>query len=78
MAANNKFLRMSNAGIQMGLVIGGFAWLGNYLDDKYQNDKKIWTVILALLGVGLGIYIVIKEVMNLTKKNDEPDQDKKP
>lgn len=78
MASNNKFLKLSNAGIQMGLIIGGFAWLGNYLDNKYQNDKKLWTVILSLLGVAIGIYIIIKEVMNLTNNNDESSKDKQP
>lgn len=69
--ANNKFLKLSNAGIQMGLVIGGFAWLGTYIDKKYQNENQMWTVILALLGVAIGIYIIIKEVLNLTKNNEE-------
>lgn len=75
MAANNKFLRLSNAGIQMGLIIGGFAFLGDYLDKKYLNDKRIWTVVFTLLGVAFGIYIMIKEVLNITK-NDKRDPPK--
>jgi F0F1-type ATP synthase assembly protein I len=66
-SSSNKFLRLSNAGFQMAIVIGGMAFLGNYLDDKYKNDNQLYTVILSLLGVALGIYIMIKEVINLTK-----------
>ncbi len=73
MASNNNFLRMSNAGIQMGIAIGGFAWLGHYIDEKNGFENKIFTVILALLGVAIGLYIVIKAVMNISK-NDGNDK----
>ncbi len=73
MASNNKFLRMSNAGIQMGVAIGGLAWLGNYIDEKNNIENKLFTVLLALLGVAIGLYIVIKEVMNISK-NDGNDK----
>lgn len=58
----------------MGLVIGGFAWLGHYLDEKYKNEKQLWTVILSLFGVAVGIYILIKEVINLSKKDDDGEK----
>mgnify|MGYP000909567591 FL=1 len=32
----NTFARFSTVGIQMGVIIAGFAWLGNFLDDKYK------------------------------------------
>lgn len=74
MANHNKFLKLSNAGIQMGLVIGGFAYLGSYLDKKYVNENQMWTVILSLVGVAIGIYILIKEVLNLTKTKDDKEK----
>jgi F0F1-type ATP synthase assembly protein I len=61
---------MANAGVQMGILIGGGAFGGNYLDKKYATPKPYYTLIFSLLGVGIGLYVVIKEVINLSK-NDE-------
>lgn len=65
-----KYLRFSGVGIQMGIIIGGFAWLGSYLDDKYQNKTPWWTLGLSLFGVFSGLYIMIKEVIKIGKDND--------
>ena len=73
MASNNNFLKMSNVGIQMGIAIGGFAWLGHYIDEKNGIKNKTFTVILSLIGVAIGLYIVIKAVMNISK-NDGNDK----
>jgi F0F1-type ATP synthase assembly protein I len=75
MSKPNKFLKLSNAGIQMGLVIGGGAYLGNYLDQD-SVGTPVWTVLLSLVGVAIGLYIVIKEVMQITKSNERKDDEK--
>lgn len=64
---NNKFFRMANSGVQMAILIGGGAYGGKYLDEKYGNSKPIYTIILSLLGVAIGLYLVIKEVINISK-----------
>lgn len=66
----SKFAKLSGLGIQMGLVIGGFAWLGTYLDDKYQSKTPWWTIGLSLFGVFAGLYLMIKEVLNMSKDDD--------
>lgn len=66
-----KYVRLSGIGIQMGIIIGGFAWLGNYLDGKYQNKTPWWTLGLSLFGVAAGLYLMIREVINISKENDE-------
>lgn len=77
MSSNNekskasKYLRFSSVGIQMGIIIGGFAYLGNYLDDKYQNKTAWWTLGLSLFGVVAGLYIMIKEVVKMSKEDEE-------
>lgn len=55
-------------GLQMVLIIGGFAFLGNYLDRRYESSKPIWTAVLALLGVVLGITYLLVEVNRISKK----------
>lgn len=67
----NKFARFSVLGIQMGIIIGGFAWLGVYLDEKYQTKTAWWTLGLSLFGVIASLYLMIKEVINMTKDNTD-------
>lgn len=63
----NTYLRFASAGIQMGSVIGLSAWLGVWLDRKYNQDGQLYTVICSLFGVAAGLYIVLKEVIKLSK-----------
>lgn len=66
MSKNKKNLaRFSGVGIQMGIVIGGFAWLGNYLDKRQNNTKPWWTIGLLLFGVLSAMYLVIKEIKQM-------------
>ena len=52
----------------MAAVIGGFTWLGIWLDQKFTTSS-LFTIILALLGVGIGLYLIIKEVNALNREN---------
>ncbi len=67
----NNYLRFTGAAIQMGVVIGLGAWGGISLDKHYQTSNKVFTIILTLLGVGISLYLIIKEVINMSKDNDE-------
>ncbi|TRZ46456.1 AtpZ/AtpI family protein [Robertkochia solimangrovi] len=60
-----NFAIFSGIAIQMGLTIFLFAWLGRWLDDKYNDGNKLYLIILTLLGVGIAIYAVIKQLNNL-------------
>jgi F0F1-type ATP synthase assembly protein I len=66
--SSNPFLTLSSAAIQMAAVIGGFTWLGTYLDTKWSTDS-LFTIVGALLGVGIGLYLIIKEVNQLNREN---------
>jgi ATP synthase protein I len=65
------FARFSSLGIQMGVIIAFFTWLGFYLDKKYQTKTPWWTISLSLFGVISSLYIVIKEVIRMGQKNEE-------
>ena len=64
----NKWLQLISIPAQMGIVIFLFAYLGQYLDEKYQSENyvKIFTVV----GVFLAMYNVIRQV-NKLNKNDK-------
>lgn len=65
------FARFSSIGIQMGVIIVGFALLGNYLDEKYKNETPWWTLGLTLFGVAAGLTLVIREALRITKQMNE-------
>ncbi|MBI2257739.1 MAG: AtpZ/AtpI family protein [Flavobacteriia bacterium] len=65
----NIYLRFSSVAIQMGAIITIFTLLGKYLDNKVQT-KYLWTLILSLSSVIISMYLVIKEVINSTKNQE--------
>jgi F0F1-type ATP synthase assembly protein I len=64
-------LKYSSLGFQMAITIGLFAWLGNYLDEKYNTEKPYYSIALILVGIAIALYQVIKEVITMTNNNDE-------
>ena len=57
-----NFAIFSGIAIQMGVTIFLFAWLGRWLDDTYNDGKKLYLIISTLLGVAIAIYVVIKQL----------------
>jgi hypothetical protein len=55
--------KFSSLAFQMAFIIGGGTLLGDYLDQKQQNEFPIWTLILSLTSVGLALYYVLKEII---------------
>jgi len=66
----SKFARFSSVGIQMGITIVLFTWLGDFLDKKVNNSTPWWTLGLSLFGVTAGLTLVILEVIKMSKEND--------
>jgi uncharacterized membrane protein len=67
----SKFARFSSVGIQMGVIIALFTWLGTYLDGKYHNKVVWWTLGLSLFGVIVSLVLVIKEVIQMSKEDEK-------
>ncbi len=67
----SKFARFGSLGIQMGIIIGLFAWLGTYLDHKYDTKTPWWTLGLTLFGVTASLTLIIREVIKLSKENEQ-------
>ena len=56
---------------QMGITIFAGAYLGKWLDIEYPSNKKWFTMIFTLLGVGISLYVVLKQI---NKFNDAQDK----
>lgn len=67
----SKYAKYSGLGVQMGVIIAFFCWLGVYLDGKKGPDHVLYTVLFSLLGVGIALYLVIREVIRMSKEDDE-------
>ena len=52
---------------QMGIVITCGVLFGLWLDGKFPNPYKTFTIIFSLLGVFAALYTVIKQVNDLNK-----------
>ena len=66
----SPFIRFTTLGIQMGVVIAFFTWLGIFLDEKFKLKTPWWTIILSLFGVCSSLYLVIKEVTKMSHNED--------
>jgi hypothetical protein len=62
------YLKYAGMGTQMLVIIFIFTWVGIKLDQRTASEKQIYTAILSLLGVILGIYTVLKDFIG---KNED-------
>jgi len=56
---------------QMGVTIYLGSYFGKWLDNEYPSNKKWFTMIFTLIGVGTSLYVVLKQ---LNKFNNAQDQ----
>lgn len=63
----NNYIKFSSIAFQMIAIICLFAFFGVWLDGKFYNNYRAYTLAFALLGVGLAMYFVIKQVTNMNK-----------
>jgi len=61
----NKFLILSGAGLQMGITIYLFSYLGKWLDVKYPNENDWFNKGFVLFAVFTSMYLLIKQVNKL-------------
>jgi len=66
----NSYARFSSLALQMGITIGGFTWLGFFLDRKYNPGGQAWTLCLSLFGVFVALYLIIREVTKMSKDKE--------
>jgi len=58
----NDYLRYSGMAFQLLTLIFIGVWLGGKLDAWQANEKPIWTAVLSLVFVCLGMYQMYKQI----------------
>lgn len=53
----------SGLGIQLMVTILLFAGIGHYLDEQYLSMKPLFTIILTLLGIAIGLITIIRQIL---------------
>ncbi|MDG1476806.1 MAG: AtpZ/AtpI family protein [Vicingaceae bacterium] len=56
---------------QMGVTIFLGAYFGKWLDIKYPADKKWFTMLFTLIGVGISLYVVLKQLNKFNNAQDK-------
>ena len=62
---NNKWLALINIPIQMGAIIYMFSYLGNWLDEKYENSINFYVKVLTLVGVAIAFYNINRQLKDI-------------
>lgn len=55
------------SGTQLAITMVVFVLVGKYIDDK-NDTTPLWTIILAFLGIIVGMYGFIKTIIAMNKK----------
>ncbi len=61
----NKFLTLISIGLEMGITIYFFIKLGKWLDTKYPQDFKLYSMLGTIFGVAISLYLVNKKLQKL-------------
>ncbi|MBC30355.1 MAG: hypothetical protein CMH48_05875 [Muricauda sp.] len=56
---------LSGIAFEMGAIIYLAVKGGNWLDEHYQTEKRIFTVIATLLGVAISIWVVLQQLKRI-------------
>lgn len=62
-------------GLQLAVTIVVMVFIGDWIDSKYGYNY-IFTLIFGFLGIGVGLYNLIKTVNELEKSKKKKDEDK--
>ncbi|MFD1062538.1 AtpZ/AtpI family protein [Winogradskyella litorisediminis] len=64
----NKYLRFTGIAFQMGGTILLGNYFGKWLDEKYATDY--WEQVVTLFSVFVAMYLIIAQVIKLSKDDD--------
>lgn len=60
-------------GLQLAITIVAMVLLGSWLDKKF-NLNYVFTLVLGLFGIGIGLYNLIRTVNDLEKRSKSKNE----
>jgi ATP synthase protein I len=69
--AFSSYAHYSGIAFQMIAIIGIVTFVGSLLDDYYETSKPYLTAGLSLLSVLIAIFVVIRQLISNSKKDNE-------
>ncbi len=60
-------------GVQLAATIVIMLFIGNWLDKKF-DEKPLFTIIFAILGVITGMYNLIRTALSIGKKSNKQEK----
>lgn len=59
---SREFIKYSNIAFRMIVIILLGVFAGQKLDEYFEIEKSIFTLIFSLLAVCIAMYVIIKEI----------------
>lgn len=56
---------LSGVAIEMGAIIFLAAQAGIWLDEHFQTEKRLFTALCTIAGVGISLWVVLRQVKRL-------------
>ena len=69
----HSLIVFSQIGLQMSIIIASGVFIGYELDEIFESESRIFTVIISLLFILLSIYYVIKQVSKYSESEKNLD-----
>lgn len=63
----NLFFKYGNMAIQMAAIITITTWGGQKLDEHFQNQTPVFTIVLSLTGIVAALYLSLKDLIKPKK-----------
>lgn len=56
---------LSGIAVEMGVIIYLGARAGMWLDQHYQTEKRLFTALCTLAGVGMALWVVLRQLRHI-------------
>lgn len=65
----NDYLKYSNLALQIIAMVGGGAWIGNWLDKSLEFKPPVFTLLFSTIAIFASMYWLIKSVQDKNSKD---------
>lgn len=68
-SAFTRYIQLTGIAFEMMAIMFVFIWLGKKGDEKWGDEgSNIYTLFGTLIGLGVSLYLVLKQLKNINEK----------